>query len=104
MAFVITASTSTVPLAVDGEAPQSDGQPDRENPWRCDLGTQINDALRNVGKVALRRIDIRTEAAHVTLRGRVRSYYLKQLAQHVAASVAGVDSVNNQLVVEGADP
>ncbi len=35
----------------------------------------------------------------LTLRGRVPSYFLKQIAQAIAASVAGVAAVDNQLEV-----
>jgi osmotically-inducible protein OsmY len=58
-------------------------------------------ALSCSGRVALRRIDIRVESQRITLNGQVRSFYLKQLAQHVASSVTGVSSVDNRLVVEG---
>jgi hypothetical protein len=36
----------------------------------------------------------------VILRGRVRRFYHKQLAQHATLCVAGVRSVDNQLTVE----
>lgn len=101
MALAINASMHAAYLVPDDGEPRSGEQPGREGPWRCELQTQVSEALWSAGKVSLRQIDIRTDAAHVTLRGQVRSFYLKQLAQHVAASVAGVVSVNNQLVVEG---
>ena len=61
-------------------------------------------ALNSCGRVALRRIDIRVESQRIMLNGQVRSFYLKQLAQHVASSVTGVSSVDNCLVVEGDRP
>lgn len=66
-----------------------------------DLGSEICEALRTTGKAALRRIEIRVEASHVTLQGSVRSFYLKQLAPHVAATVTGVALIKNQLSVKG---
>jgi osmotically-inducible protein OsmY len=44
---------------------------------------------------------LRCEAAegHVVLRGTVRSYYQKQMAQEMLKTVDGVDTIENQLEV-----
>jgi hypothetical protein len=57
-------------------------------------------ALDSSGRRALRRVDIRVDERTITLSGRVPSFFLKQMAQHVTASVDGVSAVDNRLVVE----
>jgi osmotically-inducible protein OsmY len=59
----------------------------------------VDGALRRAGCHALRSVQIYICESRVTLRGRVRSYYQKQLAQHVTLSIPGVWSVDNQLTV-----
>lgn len=51
----------------------------------------------------LRQGNIRVEQAEdgkVTLHGKVRTYYLKQLAQETAREVAGVQLIENAMTVE----
>ena len=51
------------------------------------------------GYPELRELQFSADHGWITLRGCVRTYYLKQLAQAAAMSVAGVQSVDNQIVV-----
>jgi osmotically-inducible protein OsmY len=60
----------------------------------------VDSALRRAGRHALRHVQIYLDDSHVTLRGRVRSYYHKQLAQHAALAVNGVLSIDNRLAVD----
>lgn len=64
------------------------------------LPSLVDAALRQAGRHALRRVQIATYESHVILRGSVRRYYHKQLAQHATLSVIGVRSVDNQLTIE----
>ena len=65
-----------------------------------ELLSGVAEALDGRGRIAFRRVKIHVDARRITLSGRVRSFYLKQLAQHVTASVEGVWAVDNRLVVE----
>jgi osmotically-inducible protein OsmY len=56
-------------------------------------------ALRAIGYGPLRDIDVTVHARLVTLRGRVPSYYLKQVGHAAALCVPGVDQVRNDLEV-----
>jgi hypothetical protein len=49
-------------------------------------------------------IEVRIDSGQVTLSGRVRSYYFKQMAQESVRRLAGVSSVRNELTVGHIDP
>jgi osmotically-inducible protein OsmY len=55
------------------------------------------------GYLALRRIHCECQGGVLSLRGSVPSHYLKQVAQAIAAEVAGVRRVDNQLRVLSAN-
>jgi osmotically-inducible protein OsmY len=63
------------------------------------LAAGVDRALRAAGYPELRELQFSADHGWITLRGCVRTYYLKQLAQAAAMSVAGVQSVDNQIVV-----
>lgn len=65
-----------------------------------ELSAGILRQLRHSGYMPLRKICISVDHGRVQLRGRVPSYYLKQLAQATALSIEGVEHVDNRLVVE----
>jgi hypothetical protein len=81
------------------------------NPAEIDCGTPADEAsrlcseaerrLRRAGYLALH--DIRCELASGVLRlhGRVGSYYLKQVAQAVVATVAGASALENHIEIVG---
>jgi osmotically-inducible protein OsmY len=48
----------------------------------------------------LRSVSVKVHHGRVYLYGRVHSFYAKQIAQHTAMSVAGVQRVLNELTVE----
>ena len=52
--------------------------------------------------VAGRRLRIENRAGHVTVRGKVASYYQKQMAQESLLHVEGVEHLENQLEVHWA--
>ena len=64
------------------------------------ISSLVDAALRQAGRHALRRVQIAAHESHVILRGSVRRYYHKQLAQHATLSVVGVRSVDNQLTID----
>jgi osmotically-inducible protein OsmY len=61
--------------------------------------SSVQALLRQSEYFELRRISCEFHEGVLTLRGRVPSYYLKQLAQALAAEVEGVLELNNQLDV-----
>jgi osmotically-inducible protein OsmY len=63
------------------------------------LSAEIERALRATGYPALRHVEVATHDWIVFLRGRVPSYYLKQLAQAAVLVVPGVREVRNELNV-----
>ncbi len=82
----VTGSTAS---AHDGGAMQS----------RKIIEANVQARLRQSPYPSLRRISCRLVGSGLILRGRVPSYYLKQVAQSVAVSVAGVPAVRNELEV-----
>lgn len=63
------------------------------------LRARVSQALSATGHVRLRSLDVRVCDGHVTLGGRVPSWYSKQLAQTAALSVDGISSLRNDLDV-----
>ena len=63
------------------------------------LPSRIEQALRATGYAPLREVDIRVRGGRVVLRGRVPSYYLKQVAQEAARALAGEHGLQNELEV-----
>ena len=63
------------------------------------IEASVQARLRQSTYPSLRRISCRLGDSAVILRGRVPSYYLKQIAQNVVAAVDGVSVVQNELEV-----
>ena len=63
------------------------------------LCQRVREALRCAGYRALERVQVWSSQGHVSLRGEVPTYHLKQVAQTASGGVAGVRSVSNDLVV-----
>lgn len=78
---VLAAAVKSVPLAMP------------------DMASQIDQALRSTGYLGLRDLRIRVAEGLVVLRGRVRTYHLKQVAQAVALGIRGVKEVQNDIDV-----
>ena len=70
----------------------------------ANLTDRVTAALANTGLKSLRNIAVDASAGVVTLRGTVRSYYMKQLAQATARAVRGVHRVQNDLDVVWREP
>lgn len=67
----------------------------------CDavLCDDVGSALRATGRVDLQHVEISAQSGEVCLKGRVPTYYLKQLAQATTQQVAGVRTVENAVEV-----
>lgn len=63
--------------------------------------SDAREALRKTGHGWLRRIVVLAEAEFIVIRGKVPSFYLKQMAQVTVMAVPGVELVRNELEVEG---
>ncbi len=66
------------------------------------LDDKVLSALERNPHVARRHLRFETDCGRVTLRGVVRSYYQKQMAQEVLRRVEGVDEICNELEVTSA--
>lgn len=64
-----------------------------------DLTRRIEDSLHETGYSHLRNLHWCVVEGVVTLRGRLPSYFAKQLAQSAVARVMGVDRVVNEIEV-----
>jgi len=64
-----------------------------------DLERRVQNYLYGRQVLGLRRIEVEASGGTVTLRGRVRSYYEKQLCIHCCRRVAGVIELVDQVVV-----
>jgi osmotically-inducible protein OsmY len=65
------------------------------------LAQRVVSALAATGRLRLPELDVSASDGEVTLRGRVPSYYQKQVAQTAALHVPGVRGVHNELDVAG---
>lgn len=64
------------------------------------LQEAVAHALRVTGRFDASRVDIHANNGVVRLRGRVRSYYHKQVAQAAASSVVGDRQLVNEIQVD----
>jgi hypothetical protein len=68
------------------------------------LAERVERAVRATGYPSLRTIEVAACERLVILRGRVPSYYMKQMAQATAVAVPGVCEVRNDLDVVAPAP
>lgn len=65
-----------------------------------DLVSQVRDSLRKLSYHQLDDVECAVVSEdHVTLTGKLHSYYLKQIAQTIAIKVPGVRRVTNEILV-----
>ncbi len=64
------------------------------------LRDDVAHALRATGRFAASRVNVHANNGVVRLRGRVRSYYHKQVAQAAATSVLGDRQLVNEIQVD----
>jgi osmotically-inducible protein OsmY len=60
----------------------------------------VDEALSQSPYFARRGVQVETQEGEVVLRGTVRSYYHKQMAQEILRRVDGVQRIENQLEVD----
>lgn len=63
------------------------------------LAHRVHASLRAHGHTRLHAIECHAEGGRITLRGSTSTYYLKQVAQTIAARVPGVRNVHNEVTV-----
>lgn len=63
------------------------------------LDDQVHSALRRNPHLLGRSLRFETESGRVTLRGVVRSYFQKQMAQEALRHVEGIHEIYNELEV-----
>jgi len=63
------------------------------------IGESARSRLQNSSYFALRDVGCAYQDRVLTLRGRLPSYYLKQMAQAMVADVEGVAAIDNQIEV-----
>jgi hypothetical protein len=63
------------------------------------LGQRVEASLRGSGYLSLRGVVCDTRGDIIRLRGCLPTYYLKQLAQTIAAEVEGVRLIINRIIV-----
>jgi hypothetical protein len=68
---------------------------------RARLTHDLRLALRRAGHAELRRVDVAIDGDGVRITGSVPSFYLKQLSQELARSVAPRYQIRNELAVDG---
>ena len=66
------------------------------------LDDQVLTALERNPYIARRNLRFETERGRVTLRGVVKTYYQKQMAQEAVRHIDGVDEIANELKVSWA--
>ncbi|MDA1231720.1 MAG: BON domain-containing protein [Planctomycetota bacterium] len=66
---------------------------------RSSLAEKVIQSLAATGYMPLRNVTVVNVEGLVILRGRVPTYYLKQMCQSVAMSVNGVHEVRNEVEV-----
>jgi len=66
---------------------------------RTDLANLVETRLHASPYLPLRKLTCYYHEGVLTVRGRVPTFYLKQMAQTVAMNQAGVEEVNNQVSV-----
>jgi len=63
------------------------------------LAARVDQALQTNPYVSGRLLRFETEGSRVVLKGNVKSYFQKQMAQEVIRKVAGVEEIDNCLEV-----
>lgn len=66
---------------------------------RAGLALEVERRLRRSGYLALRDVSCDLHAGIVRLRGRLPTYYLKQVAQAIVSEIAGVHQVINHIEI-----
>jgi osmotically-inducible protein OsmY len=66
------------------------------------LATQISTQLAETNRQSLKRLLVDVRAGHVTLRGRVSSFYERQIAIQTCRALAGIERLSDAVEVSAA--
>jgi hypothetical protein len=92
-------------LTIRHPTSETDSQSNGIGPAKTGVEATAEARLRQASYVALHHVSCRLHDGVLTLRGRVPSYYLKQIAQTLLYSIEGVLKINNELdVISIPDP
>ncbi len=72
-----------------------------QRPNNSELAKKIELTYDRMGYRSLAMVYCETEGSDIVLKGETPTFYLKQVAQVIAAKVAGVGSISNQIHVRG---
>ncbi|MEM7455523.1 MAG: BON domain-containing protein [Planctomycetota bacterium] len=64
-----------------------------------DLSARISTVVASNPFLNSKKIHFRTDGSRVVIRGRVETFFRKQMAQEAVRDVEGVESIDNQLEV-----
>ena len=64
------------------------------------ISEQVRIVITHHPHLKSERVHISTEKGHVTLKGQVKTFFEKQMAQEAIRGIDGVDKVDNELVVD----
>lgn len=83
-------SESNQVLPIHSPSPEANDQP---------VADRVRSRFEASGYLQLRRIEVYFHHGRVVLQGQLPTYFLKQMAQSLAASVEGVREVDNDVAV-----
>jgi osmotically-inducible protein OsmY len=86
-------------MRLSGDEP---GPPVNGNDSADRVVEEVRGLLVQVGRLTCRRIEVSREDDRIVLRGTVRSWFEKQLAQHLAMQAVGIPVLVNAIVVDPA--
>ncbi len=64
------------------------------------LEDQVHDAMKNNPYISRRKLSCEANGGRVILRGRVHSFFQKQMAQETVRRIDGIVSIENRLEVD----
>ena len=93
LATFLTMSTLSTPHAASplSETPHADDHP---------LHSRVLKALATQTYLVGKNLRFETRAGRVTIHGKVRSFFLKQMAQETLKGIEGIAHIDNQMIVD----
>ena len=96
-----TAEPTTTPVSPVNVTPQPQPQSSPQDLRKRQIEAVARKQLRQSSYPAVRDVDCQYQEPVLTLRGRIPSYYLKQIAQTIVLDrLEGMVTINNQLIVD----
>jgi osmotically-inducible protein OsmY len=91
MTTIPLAALPTAAIAPTAESHDTDDHP---------LHSRVLQALAMQTHLAGKNLRFETRAGRVTIHGKVRSYFLKQMAQETLKGIEGVSQIDNRMTVD----